>query len=351
MPLSTSNLRGGTLLAVTLLVVLASGGGQFAATRPVVEYGQQLFNTADHPREDVPERADGPPPETAGLQADFHRPEPDNQVFGFESHDPMLAESNGTQYLIVGTDTDPNLYRSDEPTEPDSWRLVDDNYLADRFEFDSLIEVGDRYVVYGNSNVYTARSLTADDWTVRNDNTGFRDLGAYYDEESGLVHVYYEYGKAAGYSGKKIGHAVSPNGVTNWTVYPPVWTAPDGFGVGDFDVVERNSRLYMFGDYDPHHPHYSASVWVNDDPYSEFTQLDTPAVAPQSGELTISDGYGVGDPSVVRLDNGRYLMLANGYANDAGPARLHYYLGTIANESRAAAGTSSGSATTRASAA
>lgn len=336
MPLSTSKLGGGTLLAVGLLVVLASGGGQLTATRPVVEYGQQLFNTADHPREDVPTRADGLPPETAGLHADFRRPEPDNQVFGFESHDPMLAEANGTSYLVVGTDSDPNLYRSNTPTEPGSWRLVDDDYLADRFEFDSLVEIGDRYVVYGNGNVYTARSMTADDWTVRNDNTGFRDLGAYYDEESGLVHVYYEYGSAAGYSGKKIGHAVSPNGVSNWTVYPPVWTAPDGYGVGDFDIVERSDRLYVFGDYDPHHPRYNVSVWVNDDPYSGFTQLDAPAVAPQHGESTASDGYGVGDPSVLRLDNGRYLMLANGYANDTGPSRLHYYVGTIENESRSA---------------
>jgi len=342
MPLSTSKLRSGTLLAVTVLVVLASGGGQLTATRPVVEYGQQLFNTADHPRKDVPMGAEGPPPETAGFHVDFDRPEPDNQVFEFESHDPMLAEANGTHYLVVGTDTDPNLYRSETPTKPDSWQLVDDNYLADRFEFDSLISVNGRYLVYGNSNVYTADSLPADDWTVRNDNTGFRDLGAYYDEETGLVHVYYEYGNAAGYSGKKIGHAVSPNGVTNWTVYPPVWTAPDGYGVGDFDIVEHDDRLYVLGDYDPHHPRYNVSVWVNDDPYSDFVQLDEPAVAPHSATAGASDDYGIGDPSLVRLEDGRYLLLANGYANDSGPAKLHTYVGTIENESRPAARATTG---------
>ncbi|MUV60671.1 hypothetical protein [Halobacterium sp. CBA1126] len=335
MGFSTSKLQGGALFAVAVLVVVTAGGGQFGAARPVVEYGQQLFNTADHPREDVPEGIERAPPETEGLDVEFDRPEPSNQVFEFESHDPMLVEENDTHYLIIGTDTDPNLYRTETPTEADSWRLVDDNYLADRFEFDSLVEVGGRYVVYGNSNVYTAESLAADDWTVRNDNTGFSDLGAYRDEETGMVHVYYEYGEAAGYSGKKIGHAVSPNGVTNWTVYPPVWTAPEGYGVGDFDIVDREGKLYVFGDYDPHHPRYNVSVWVNDDPYSEFVQLDEPAVAPHSAAPGAADDYGVGDPTVKRLENGRYLMFANGHAAETGPARLHYYLGTIENESRA----------------
>lgn len=332
-----SVLRAGKFVSVALLVVAAFVGGAAVGVRPVVEYGQQVVNAADHPRDDVPRAADEPYPREPRAGTAFCRPRENTRVFAFESHDPMVARENGTHYLVVGTDTDPSLYRSGSPTNPDSWTLVDADYLTDRFEFDSVVEVDGRYVVYGNGDVYTAESLATDAWTRRNDNTGFRDLGAYYDEETGLVHVYYEYGDAAGYSGKKIGHAVSPDGVTNWTVYPPVWTAPDGYGVGDFDIVERDGVLYVFGDYDPHHPRYNVSVWVNDDPYSEFTRLDDHAVTHRLGETQYDDDYGVGDPTVVRLGDGRFLVLANGYAGPSAPARLHYYVGTIGSDAEQSA--------------
>lgn len=312
-----------------MLVTVAFAGGHLTATRPVVEYGQKAVNAADHPRKDVPAAAAGAPAGGGGADAAFCRPRADTKVFDFESHDPMLATARGVHYLVAGTAGDQRLYRSTDPTDPDSWTLVDGDYLTDRFEFDSLIEVDGRYVAYGNSNVYTAASVATDGWTQRNSFTGFSDLGAYYDEDTGLVHVYYEYGEAAGLSGKKIGHAVSPNGVSNWTVYPPVWTAPDGYGVGDFDVVERNGTIYVFGDYDEHHPRYNVSVWVNDDPYSGFTQLDDHALTHRLGDTQYGDDYGVADPSVARLDDGRFLMLANGYANESAAATLHYYVGDV----------------------
>lgn len=311
------------VLGGVLLVALA--GAYLLASDPA-SIGENRLG--GYPHAPVPSSAAGPPVQVAGHSVQFTRPSSDTRVFDFWSHDPMLAVENGTYYAIVGSDRRQLFFRSRTPTDPASWQLLDDDYLSRAYEFDSMVAVDGRYVAYADGRIYTTSSLTDDEWVRRSQYRGLRDLGAHYDEETGLVHVYYEYGVHS-QSGTRIGHAVSPDGVTDWTVYPTVWTAPSGYGVGDFEVVERGDRVFLLGDYGPKHPNYDVGVWVNDDYYSPFTKLDRPAVDRRPGGTPSDDAYGIGDPAIARLGDGRYLMLANGHASASARSRLHYYVGTI----------------------
>jgi len=268
--------------------------------------------------------------ERSGIQATFERTDDDHRILDRAGHDPLIIQNESEDLLLVAShSTKHALYRSNV-TSPSNWAKQDGHYITGPYEnaFDSVVYVDGRYIAYGNNRIYTAtpKQTALDNWTKQTTNE-FNDLGAYYDGER--VHVYYEVGHRAKYSGKAIGHATSPNGITNWTRYPPVWTAPEGWGVGDFEVEVVNDTVLLFGDYAKHHPKYEVRVWANDNFYTNFTQLETPAIEPRAENSSYEDDYGVQDVSIAHVDRDKYLMIANGHDHtDMGPA-LHYYMGTI----------------------
>lgn len=300
------------------------------AASAIVQFGVFEYSPPSKP---IPENISTADANAENYSVAFDRPVNDTQLFPPVTHDAMLVEEAGDYHLIVGTGQNrPQLRYTANATSspPFDWLLEDSNYLTTAYEFDSIIQTDDQYVTYSNGNVYTAESVTSDNWTKQKE-IGFRDVGAYYDEAEDVVHIYYEKGETGerGLSGTQIGHAVSPNGVDDWTVYPPVWTAPDGYGVGDYDIVVQDDLVFIFGDYSTHHPRYNVSVWVNDNFYTEFTQLDDPAIGYHPNSSDATDAYGVGDPTLIEYAEGQYVMVANGHATaDAKPA-LHYYTGNI----------------------
>jgi hypothetical protein len=264
-----------------------------------------------------------------------HNPE-GNQVFEEFSHDAMITQENDTRYLILGRDGSQDLYSSDSPSEKSSWNLEDGNYLKPVHEGDDIVKQEDKIIVHTSDSVYTTNnSINTDNWTEREtEKYDFADSAIYYDEEKDEYHSYYEKGTKSGLSGVSIGHAVSPNGIDNWTVYPEVWNSSDSeYGVGDFDIVELNDTIIMVGDYDKYHPKYNIAVWTNKDPYTEFNMKDEFAISPRESEKNFSDDFGISDAELVETPQDGFIMYANGHDNnETKSATLHMYNGTVSVE-------------------
>lgn len=257
-----------------------------------------------------------------------------NQIFQKFSHDAMVTDyGNNGKYIIVGRDGKQELYKTRNITNKSSWNLNDGNFLSDIHEADDITKNEDTIIVHTSDSVYTTNnSLSIDNWTKRNvPSYEFEDSGIYYDSSEDKYHVYYEKGNHRGLSGDAIGHAVSPNGVNNWTVYPEVWNGSNSkYGVGDFDIVEVNNTIIITGDYDKRHPKYNIGVWTNDDPYTKFDMNDNLAIEPRNSNEKFPDNFGISDPELVKMNGDSYYMIANGHNSDeTESATLHMYKGTI----------------------
>lgn len=272
---------------------------------------------------------------TSNVSVSFERNTEGNQILERFSHDAMITKENDTHYLIVGINGKQILYKSQNITNKSSWKLADGNYLKSIHEGDDIIRKQNQLVVHSSYSVYTTNdSIEIDNWTSANvSNYELEDGGIYYDEDEDMYHFYYEKGSKAKNSGIAIGHAVSPNGVDNWTIYPEVWNASDTeYGVGDFDVVEVNNTVVILGDYDRYHPKYSIAVWANSNPYTEFEKMDGFALEPRDSEENFSDDFGVSDPELVRTEDG-FVMFANGHRNNnSASSTLQMYKGDISVE-------------------
>lgn len=302
--------------AVVVAVVVLSGGCVGVVSPP----------TAPQPTPPTPTNAT-PAPAARDVTVRFCRLAANNSLFRFNAHDPLLVRSeSGDLYLIATVEhgQHPLWVATDESGL--EWRMDDRGYLPPEPAYDSIVRVDGRYLVYGNDYVYASDDLATGDWE-RVGITPQNDLGAYYDGER--VHIYYERGDdtTSEFSGSGIGHASSPTGTGNWTVHDPVFTVPGPYGVGDFEVVRTGQWVVIVGDYSTSHPRYEQAVWVGDSFDGNFTMLSRPAIGPaDDGSL---DGYGVGDPALAALDDGRHLMVANGHPGQDGPAYLHAYVGSV----------------------
>lgn len=290
-------------------------------------------STENEPVKSIPEQYKNQSATTEDVVVSFEHDSEGNQVFQEFSHDAMITQEDNTKYLIVGRDGTQDLYSSDSPEDKSSWSLEDGNYMKPVHEGDDIVESGDGKIVHTSSSVFTTNdSLTTDNWTKQNtENYSFSDSAIYYDEEKDEYHSYYEKGSKSGLSGVSIGHAVSPNGIDNWTVYPEVWNSSGTeYGVGDFDVVEVNNTIIMIGDYDKYHPKYSIGVWTNKNPYTEFNIKDEPAIEPRESEENFSDDFGISDPELVKTGEDNFIMYANGHDNnETDSATLQMYNGTV----------------------
>jgi hypothetical protein len=261
----------------------------------------------------------------------FQRTSSDTELFDRHLHDPVLVRGeNNTTYLIASEAKQGNqvLYATNS-SAPTDWTLIDDFYLGNQMAIDDIAYARDRYIAYANSAIYTATNLSHDNWTRAGDvPPGTNDVGAYYDGER--VHIYYEADTQNGssHSGKEIGHATSPDGIGNWTHYPTVFRAPGEYSVGDFEVIIQDDAVLLFGDYSRTHPKYEIRTWANDNFYTNFTMLEDPAIEPRSGNTTYTDDYAVQDGSVMKLQNGSYLLVANGHKSSSAEPRLHSYIST-----------------------
>lgn len=265
-----------------------------------------------------------------GYSIRFRRPSNDTQLFDRYLHDPTLVRGeNDTLYLIAaGWNGSNQVLYSADMSSPTNWELIDGHYLGNEGAIDDIVYANNRYIAYANNGIYTTADLKRDDWTRQADappNTN--DLGAYYDGER--VHIYYEENRhdVSGPSGKAIGHAISPNGITNWTRYPDVFHVSDEYVVGDFEIIALKRSILVFGDYSRKHPKYEIRIWMNDDPYTDFTLLREPAIEPRNRNTRYTDDFGVQDATVIQLNGSRYLMIANGHDSLNSYVRLHYYIG------------------------
>jgi len=266
----------------------------------------------------------------------FNRSSNTTQLFNRPLHDAVLIRgSNDSLYLIADDERANNqvLYTTNV-SSPTKWELIDNNYLGEVGAVDDVVYTGTRYIAYANNGIYTTKELERDNWTLQRSNPRFtNDLGAYYDGER--VHIYYEADKenVSGPSGAAIGHAVSADGIDNWTHYPPVFRSENEYVVGDFEVHPLNDSFLLFGDYSRKHPKYEVRVWVNDNLYTEFRMLPDPAMTPRSGNTTHTDDYGVQDATITRISNNRYLLITNGHQTESNEVYLHYYIGRISQSS------------------
>lgn len=263
------------------------------------------------------------------LEFSFRR-ESNNKVFNYTSHDPISIKKNGTNYLISATEGKQILYKSDTPKNRSSWDLIDGNYLFPLFELDDIAIGKNESIIYSDSTIYVSNSsIEKDNWRTRSSND-FDDVGAYYDDEEDKYHLYYEKGNKSEYSGHSIGHAVSKNGLTDWKIYPEIWNGTKtDYGVGDFNVIEIDDKIVIFGDYAKKHPKYNIAVWSSSNPYTNFKKSDEFAIKPRNSEKEYTDNYGVGDPDLLKINKGEYVMFANGYKNSNDKSILQLYNGSI----------------------
>jgi len=269
------------------------------------------------------------------VTVDFTRT-PDSQFLFNNSHDAVvLKRTNGGYSLIVHDFGGWRfLLRTDAATVPrnaSEWQIVQNRVNGDHtgsVSIDSMVRVNGTYYAYQGGVAFVSEDLASERWTRQGRIPG-EDHGVYHDAETGLFHLFYEAGNRSGHSGQRIGHATSPSGVGNWTVYPPVYTPPSGLKVGDFDVVKRNGVYVMFGDYTADHPKYSVSVWVNDNLYTNFTRLGN-VMTPSNESFGTADYYGVQDPDVIENGaTGEYVMFAHGHTGESGPRYMHQFPGQI----------------------
>lgn len=261
----------------------------------------------------------------------FQRNSENSELLDRYLHDPILIRGGGDNIYLIASEAKKGnqvLYMTNT-SAPTDWELVDDYYFASEKAINDIVHVQNRYIAYANDGIYTSKDIVQDNWTrERTEPPGTSDLGAYHDGER--VHIYYESDlqNYSGPSGKEIGHATSPDGITNWTHYPSVFRASGEYGVGDFEVVNRGDAVLLIGDYSRTHPEYEIRIWTNDNLYTEFTMLERPAIAPRSGDTKYTDDFGVQDGTVLELENDSYIMVANGHASPRSEVRLHFYVST-----------------------
>lgn len=313
---------------LVLLGAVLVGGATYVALQ-----GDGVENS----RAGVPTDVSDDPVDADAISVEFSRPS-NATVFHFNSHDPVVVNetgpASGYRLIVHNSSSRRILYRSvgDEvPTDAADWIPVQSLVNGDNpgGSIDTMVEVDGTYYAYQDGLVYTAENLTADDWEYRSDTPPGQDPGVYYDAERGLFHLFYETGNRSKHSASAIGHAVSPNGVKNWTVLPPVYNSTNGYDVGDFEIVKQDGLYLVFGDYTRDHPNYSVVVWANDDLYTNFTRVGT-VMGPSANGSATRDSYGVQDADVVRVGpENRYVLFAHGHTGERGARYLHAYPGRI----------------------
>ncbi|WP_135363022.1 glycoside hydrolase family protein [Halosimplex halophilum] len=291
----------------------------------------------------IPDRVSDAPVNASAISVEFTRTD-NSTMLRYNSHDAVVFDDSADAYhlLVHNSNRRRILLRSVEPelpTNASGWEPVEltVNGRNPGGSIDTAVEVNGTYYAYQDGQVYTSTTLAAEKWTHRSDSPPGQDHGVYYDTATGRFHLFYEAGDREDHSGLAIGHATSPNGVTDWTVRPPVYNTSGRYKVGDFEVVEQDGVYFMFGDYTTDHPQYSVSVWANDDLYTNFTRVDT-VMAPSGNDSATLDGYGIQDADVVRVgSDGRYVMFAHGHTGETGPRYLHTFTGRIRVGERALA--------------
>lgn len=320
-----------TLLLAVFLLVVAVGGGLLFASGGV---GDIVPTDCTTTAESLPDSVSDRPVNRSAISVNFTRSS-DSTVFYYNSHDAIIMERpDGGYSLIVHNSNERRLlFGSDMttvPSESGQWQPMTTRVNGDTSggSIDTMVRVNGTYYAYQDSSVYLSRNISSEDWTHASDCPPANDHGIYYDDETGLFHLFYEAGNRSEHSGERIGHATSPNGVNNWTIHQPIYTPPAGYKVGDFDIVERNGVYLLFGDYTQDHPEYEVAVWANDNLYTNFTRIGT-AMAPSDAGSGTLDGHGVQDPMVIANGSSRYVLFAHGHTGDTGPRYLHRYDGRI----------------------
>ncbi|WP_135366162.1 glycoside hydrolase family protein [Halosimplex halophilum] len=268
------------------------------------------------------------------VEVNMTRPRDWNVVFQYNSHDPVVFRTSDGPYLLVHVADDRRFLFEGTSSFPGptggSWKPVDADFMSGvtGSSVDTGLRVGDRYYAYRDGRVHVTSDLTADGWTVCNTLSFPRDPGVFYDDATDRFHMFYEAGPKSNHSGAQIGHASSPNGVTNWTVHGPVYTAPPEYGVGDFTVAEHDDRYVILGDYVREHPNYSVAAWTTTALGANLTFQGT-VLEPRRNDSTARDSLGVQDPEIEHLVGDRYAVFAHGHVGRRAPRWLHYYEATI----------------------
>lgn len=192
-----------------------------------------------------------------------------------------------------------------------AWNLHENNVLTG-VEVNDVCVVDDTIYAYAGQEgtvVYTGKTPT--DLTKRATVAeSIGDPGCHYDPNTGDFHLYYEQGDPGdtGFSGERIGHSVSPDGINDWEHLEPVVDTTDtDFDVGDPRLIKVGDTFHLFVDYNREETleriaHYYGSGYSNferDQVVVTGSQYNAP-----SDERAVSHPFanGVGDGSPRFID-------------------------------------------------
>jgi hypothetical protein len=248
-------------------------------------------------------------------------------VFDGVGHDNILRRDDNTTYLLSQYSC-VHLYISNKtriPTNKNDWQFVDNGIQyptkSSGNSVDTMIRVNGTWYAYtgdDGGNVFTSRSLTGN-WNKHSTNKKLNDIGVIYENDT--FHAFYEY-NPSGLSGEKIGHATSPNGITNWTFHQPVYNSTDGYKTGDYEVIKHDGVYFMLADYTREHPNYRIAVFASSSLSRNFTHIGF-AARPFVND-SIEPEQGIQDPTVL-YDSTRESYVGYAHAHES-KRRAHWFI-------------------------
>jgi hypothetical protein len=266
----------------------------------------------------------------------WHRPG-DQPVFTTEhgnNHDVILFVEPELEYpyhLIVSHEASgADLWRAKRFSwNSDDWELVDGQYkIARHYEFDDGVKVDGTYYIFEQGNVYTYSGPLEEasgKWKKAGSFPAGRcaDLGVYY--EDGTFHIFGEYGHFPhGPDGTSLSHFTSQTGLGDWQLVDTkaADANPDGgdtYGVGDPTIAKIDGTYYLYSDRETKNRSYNIVAWKSDDLNEPFELLG-PVITPRRDAKDDWDNQRIQDGEIAYSpDLGRYIMLCNMRDTDGNP--------------------------------
>lgn len=261
----------------------------------------------------------------------------DNPVFATtmgNNHDSILFVEPELEYpyhlIISHTPKAAHLWRAKKFSwNSANWELVDRNYkIADHYEYDDGVKVGDTYYIFEAGKVYTFRGPLEEasgKWEVAGHfpSKDCDDMGVWH--EDGKFHIFGEYGSFKhGPDGTSLAHFVSETGLGDWKLVnaKAVDANPDGgerFGVGDATIIKVDGMYYLFCDLEQKGVPYRVTAWQSRDINESFKYLGV-AVAPRSKETDDWDNHRIQDADIAYIPElKRFVMTCNMMDIDGNP--------------------------------
>lgn len=285
------------------------------------------------------EAAPGPEDPVAPVDDDWagwHRPADDNAFTPDHgnNHDAILFVEPELEYpyhlIISGQKSHAYLWRT-KTFSPDSsdWELVSDRYrIANHYEYDDGVKVGDTYYIYEAGNVYTYSGPlehSSGKWEKAGSFPAAKcdDIGVYH--EDGVFHIFGEHGRFPhGPDGTSLSHFTSETGLGEWELQDTkaVDPNPEGghkYGVGDPTIAKIGDRYYLFCDLETRDHPYRIVGWRSHHIGGPYEYIGK-AIEPRENQTENWDNYRIQDGDIAFIPElNRYVMIANMKDHDGQP--------------------------------